>query len=659
MSQKTLPYIGRQLDQDDSFRLLELQSGNPEDPITASLHDARLNDPPSYEALSYVWGDASDVTPIQLSDGSSHRNLTITMLVTVNCHAALKRLRKLDQNRFLWVDAICINQGLIPERNHQLTLMARIYLTASRVVVYLGETADDSDLAMNWIRELDDSGGNPWEIPREDRPSGPTDKSSLQTLFQRPWFNRMWVLQEISLAKTAIVICGVQEVDWKSFYHFYHWNTSERWLKDLPYSLKYQASRKTTRSRFEDPFETRLLKMLASARHCASTDPRDKLYGILPLLEWESQKKKDDSRDGEEAVPQEQSDTVAPPSLVIKPDYALSPSEVFTDVATKLMQFFGLDLLQEAVNPPLIDNLPSWAPDWTMIVARYDERKLYPTFLWTGFSAGTKHENRPGWEQAYFRPTEQSNNMQHTWRTSIHQSPNMKPMLQLHAHALRVGRIQNLGDICSVRDDLFPLEQWSSLSPNPEHYTLVPKPKGISGEDETRWFNGPNPLSPFFRTLTADDVVYPEVIVQAVDLIRRYNGMGPLSSDDDASQTETPTVKDKGPLAKVFQGFPHSYKIQSQRILNTCDGKRFFVTDSGFIGLAPGTSKEGDDVYVLEGASSPFVFRQLDASTFPDDSAAGHEDPAVCLVGTTYIQGIMHGEIWEDFEIRGKEIIIR
>lgn len=68
---------------------------------------------------------------------------------------------------------------------------------------------------MNWIREIDESGESPWLLSLEDRPTGPTGKAPLQALFQRPWFNRIWVLQEISLTKEVIAVCGDQGVDWK------------------------------------------------------------------------------------------------------------------------------------------------------------------------------------------------------------------------------------------------------------------------------------------------------------------------------------------------------------------------------------------------------------------------------------------------------------
>jgi hypothetical protein len=107
-----------------------------------SLDDSRRNH--LYEALSYVWGDPKNTLPILMH---GHR-----FEVTVNLHAALLRLRNHGMQRTLWVDAICINQADQREKEHQIQAMANIYGQAIRVIVWLGEAADDSDKALDEIR---------------------------------------------------------------------------------------------------------------------------------------------------------------------------------------------------------------------------------------------------------------------------------------------------------------------------------------------------------------------------------------------------------------------------------------------------------------------------------------------------------------------------
>lgn len=118
--------------------------------------------------------------------------------------------------------------------------------------------------------------------------------------------------------------------------------------------------------------ETRLLRMLVNARHCAATDPRDKLYGILLLLAWDVQQAQETSvNTGLSDFPNEELD------LIVKPSYALSPSQVFTDLTARLMQYFGLDILQEVSSPPSVNDLPSWVPDWTIDVPQNGELQSY------------------------------------------------------------------------------------------------------------------------------------------------------------------------------------------------------------------------------------------------------------------------------------------
>lgn len=112
--------------------------------------------------------------------------------------------------------------------------------------------------------------------------------------------------------------------------------------------------------------------MLVNARHCAATDPRDKLYGILLLLAWDVQQAQETSvNTGLSDFPNEELD------LNVKPSYALSPSQVFTDLTARLMQYFGLDILQEVSNPPSVNDLPSWVPDWTIDVPQNGELQSY------------------------------------------------------------------------------------------------------------------------------------------------------------------------------------------------------------------------------------------------------------------------------------------
>lgn len=95
--------------------------------------------------------------------------------VTENLYVALQHLRLLDRSRILWVDAICINQDDQREREAQVAIMCEIYSGASRVLVWLGPAAEDSDLAMSFLRRP--GGSNP-DHERAERLTEPHDVSS-------------------------------------------------------------------------------------------------------------------------------------------------------------------------------------------------------------------------------------------------------------------------------------------------------------------------------------------------------------------------------------------------------------------------------------------------------------------------------------------------
>jgi Heterokaryon incompatibility protein (HET) len=133
----------------DSFRLLNLLPGDDESPIQCELRHTRGSDTShSYEALSYPWGDPTLESEFLLN-GSLHR-------ITHNLERALRSLRHRSDGpaRTLWVDAICIDQSQVFERNHQLAQMGEIYAAAHRVIIWLGEASEDSDTAISFMETV-------------------------------------------------------------------------------------------------------------------------------------------------------------------------------------------------------------------------------------------------------------------------------------------------------------------------------------------------------------------------------------------------------------------------------------------------------------------------------------------------------------------------
>jgi hypothetical protein len=128
------------------IRLVRLLPGSGQEPICCSLNHAFLaHAASSYEALSYSWGDPKATLPISL-DGT-------TFQVTENLESALRQLRLEDRHRTLWIDAICIDQANRKERECQVQLMGRLYTSARRVLVWLGDEIQDTGLAFELMNK--------------------------------------------------------------------------------------------------------------------------------------------------------------------------------------------------------------------------------------------------------------------------------------------------------------------------------------------------------------------------------------------------------------------------------------------------------------------------------------------------------------------------
>jgi len=181
------PYPGSSLPlEGDNIRLLRLLPNKHEAaPLRCKLRNYSLQKLGTrthlYEALSYTWGGLEKPRSILVNK----QNLA----VTENLHAALLRLRDRSLERILWVDAICINQKNPEEQSQQVQLMAKIYSKATRVLVWLGETAGDTEGALEGIQLA----ANEDSIERSKKE---INQQAILNLLQGPWFQRIWVREQ-------------------------------------------------------------------------------------------------------------------------------------------------------------------------------------------------------------------------------------------------------------------------------------------------------------------------------------------------------------------------------------------------------------------------------------------------------------------------------
>ncbi|CAH0046097.1 unnamed protein product [Clonostachys solani] len=297
------------------IRLMHLSNGNFNDLIHIDLTVEDFAFGVEYEALSYTW--ANDAGNSQKSCSVYYGQGWEVIRVTENCANALRRLRYRNKTRILWVDAICINQEDIFERSHQVDMMADIFACAARVIVYLGENEpesfDDEPLYHSRLRQ------------------------QVEELCGRPYFSRIWVVQELAFATDKTIICGSTTWDWEMFYTIacsLSHATGLSWIQ-------YCNNRKSRES-------LDLFQLLCDTLNCKSSDPRDRVFALLGLV-------------------------VGSRALGLTPDYGLQLADLMVGVTGHfLIHCSAKDCrtIFYLARTHSVSTWPSWVPNWADIGQR-------------------------------------------------------------------------------------------------------------------------------------------------------------------------------------------------------------------------------------------------------------------------------------------------
>ena len=367
---------------EDCIRLLELQPGQHLDPITCQLQEVRLDDCTGrYAALSYVWGPPEGAMRIRVNDGS--------LVIRSNLHCALRNLRHADRPRTLWVDAVCINQSDISERNAQVPMMGEVYRNAACTICFLGPKRKTTralyamleDLAQE-ARTLHAEGSiyhdmdtlpafvrhvtiNPVKSELFHKYAG---DFSIMDMAACEWWHRAWTVQEILLSPNVLFMNGRYTVKWDTVcLAVDHGINLQIWLPisfgfimDLsivPY-LSMRALMNRRSHSFSAPTvppsgssARDLLHFLTHCRHRRSADPRDKVYAVLGLLrDAHSNAMASGTSEG----------------LDVKLDYNHPVVYVYRKTAQTLIS--KLDSLEILGTVPKSTRraLPSWVTDWSI-----------------------------------------------------------------------------------------------------------------------------------------------------------------------------------------------------------------------------------------------------------------------------------------------------
>lgn len=263
--------------------------------LTLEHFDLESKDIPEYKAISYAWGPSLPIRNIRVN------GQTFTIRKNLWTFLDMYSRSKLPIDAaYIWIDQICIDQRSVSERNHQLGLMSQIFKGASEVVSWLG-TGGHGQYGLQ---------------PQGEASILTLSDEAVKAFFANAYWTRLWVAQEIMLAKNWIVLLGSTKFDGTDIISYVLRSVYPRFAKTALWL------------RYRDSFDFRnsppsLGTILNGFAHLECENPRDKVYALLAL-----------ARDND--------------SIAI--DYNLEPQDIFWSAFEVCQTEEGLDS-ESIINP--------------------------------------------------------------------------------------------------------------------------------------------------------------------------------------------------------------------------------------------------------------------------------------------------------------------
>jgi hypothetical protein len=274
-------YKHQALPSPDHIRLLLLQGGYGQ--IHCELHSYALSDCPLYTAVSYRRDDqmAAEMIVVDGAEFPARENL-------LSC---LQAVRQSTGHRLLWIDAICIDQGNLEERNRQVKLMGQIYSDANEVLAWLGNRHDTMAVAFDFLSEKAFEGQDNWQHRTCTYQSPDERWNALREFFDLTYWTDRWIVQEIVVAKNVVLqhrgvripLSTVEEVfnkfddnPWHSQSDKGHWAA----IRNSGLALLCQHRLSTHRNQ-QPPYSLSQLMRRYQSFKCK--EPRDKIYALSNL----------------------------------------------------------------------------------------------------------------------------------------------------------------------------------------------------------------------------------------------------------------------------------------------------------------------------------------------------------------------------------------
>lgn len=331
-----------------------------------------------FATLSYTWGDPTitEIIIINSVEVQVHKNLADALRV-------FRRLNWFQPSHYgLWVDAVCINQMDMAEQSAQVNMMRTIFANSWTTVAYLGNATENSRLAIELLKALAGTWSDTFEVAPSMVSELEADPGAhghgrwlaLHEFLQRPYWLRLWIVQEIVLAPDNMsMFAGYDSISWRqvrdglSAIHVNFWfvkNTCLAHDRKLAQPGEALLDSWDTRSLHhidkdmariamkEDLGEKRMLmsELLEVASATLASRPVDKVYGLLGVMPVEVARQ-------------------------ITVDYEIDEARLFETVARIFIRHEATADILRSGSLWNTAKTASWAPDWTSEQERRDMLK--------------------------------------------------------------------------------------------------------------------------------------------------------------------------------------------------------------------------------------------------------------------------------------------
>ncbi|KAB8207040.1 heterokaryon incompatibility protein-domain-containing protein [Aspergillus parasiticus] len=327
------------------IRLLHLLPGKGIEDLRGDLIISAITDRVEYDAISYTWGSALQPFTLHTTEGN--------IPITTSLYVALMRMRKHKEAIWLWVDAICINQKDDIEKAAQISMMPDIFRSATRVYAWIGEEGDGSSEVIETLKQIAKQRLEP-TMPSSNRyqdipPLGRIFWNNLGKLLERKWFRRIWIVQEIVLARDIMVLCGKESVPWSQFCDMIR----------LCFDYAKQCSSGLVLSRGSSTGS--VLRLAKFRRECRENGEFEARYPLLSLFEHFQLTEATRRRDKLFALLNLASDNCEE----LGPDYKAPLEDIIWRYACTFVKNGHVMELLYRSGRSSDPRFPSWVPDWT------------------------------------------------------------------------------------------------------------------------------------------------------------------------------------------------------------------------------------------------------------------------------------------------------